>query len=379
MDPDAADLAGAYKRHVAEIAALETAARAAGEKQALLDEHYGALLAALPWLEGFWVRWAHTTFAARGVQAADAIFVRALSVPYLARSPTLWTEYLRFRTHLVQLQRPVSADVLAVFARAEKLVGSHFLAHPFWDLYLEVHGSPLELLQHIVGTCTLHQATKYYQTFCERLATASYAEIEGLLRDSEHVSKPRGRPEGKLAGNSDGAPEDADVARLREVVGTRLRVLYLVHLRRVQKVMPFELKIKRPFFYPKVVTSADLETWSQYILSLEPGDHDARVVLFERALIPCAMHAPMWLFYLRYLVQHSPQSMDAVYAAGKHLAAVRKHEQLWRARSAPPPEPTDFISRLELLRRRNAAEFLQAFAQLSREELLEYYRSGVIK
>lgn len=222
---------------------------------------YERLLAAYPLLHGYWIRYARFEFAGGDNAAALNVYNRALDV--LPRNLQLWVDYLRY---LITINTP-PPKVLPEFARAEQLVGSHFLSHEFWDLWLEYvdlyrldvdlavdpHAglSPTaKILFHILRSKTLHQFTRYYK---------------------------------RLVG-------------LQVLEETELHQLYMKQQQRVTRVWKFEKLLHRPFYHPRPLPKAQRKAWQDYIVWISPAEKP-RLYEWYLEINP---DPQIWLQYLRW-------------------------------------------------------------------------------
>lgn len=317
------------------------------------NQHYTRLLTAYPMLEGFWIRWAHTTFSLQGCDEAIAVFERALAVPFLDNSVRLWVEYLRFMVHLMHTARPINPETTALFERAANKIGTHFLAHEFWDLYLEVCPNKLVLLKRVLTSTTMHQITRFYLQLKSLILQSDFEDLNAVLNEPEQVLAPTLDSE-----------RQAELQRFQEVVLTKLKFQYELHTRRVKSVCEYELNIKRPFFYPKPVSKHDLNNWVAYIIA-SPADQ--QLALFGRALIPLALNENMWMMYIRYLIhnQFTNEQIETAFKHGSHLEAVNKLHEVWT-------KPADQEPELTQLRRTNPKTYLNRIGSMSFADLEKY-------
>lgn len=55
-------------------------------------------------------------------------------------------------------------------------------------------------------------------------------------------------------------------------------------------------QIRRPYFHVKPLEKGQLNNWRDYLdWEMENGSHERGVVLFERAMIACALYEEFWL------------------------------------------------------------------------------------
>lgn len=311
-----------FSSSVRRIAELEKKYKSGHESSlgTAFTSSYERLLTEFPFLEGFWIRWAHTEYRLRKNPAdALAIFEKALNTHNLSHSVTLWVGYLRFLIHVSYTSLPVPTEVLNRFEQANKDIGSNFLSHEFWDLYLEVHPDPISLLIDILDQKTLHQFAKYYAMLIEKLDNSkdmlSFKDLMPLEVQNIEL-------------NSEELP------RVKNVIMSKLKLKYELHLRRVNAVLPFEQKIKQHCFSP---FSYDSLPWVDYIKSSsEP------LKIYERALIICSSDTKLWLAYIRYChslrlktdgssLDERKIQLEAAYAVplALRLVPVMLHYALW--------------------------------------------------
>lgn len=279
---------------------------------------YKSVLTEYPYLEGFWVRWAHSEFRMEGTDTAIEVFEKALQTNKY--SLIIWVNYLRF---VLRITNPSNDRLAELFGLAEPLIGSHFWSHEFWDLQLEWREDKVDLLCHLLHSKTLHQFSKYYAQLVTVLDTASTAadlhQFRFFLPEIDSIQ----------------VAED-ELGRFREVILSKMRLQYELHLRRVTNAMHFEKQIKRPFYYPKPVLDTDIAAWCEYA-----EKSDDPLMIYRRALIPCADDYKMWLAYIRCLMRLNvgDEEIRDAYESCK-LPEVRAHYELWQASQAPA-QPVD--------------------------------------
>lgn len=283
-----------YPGLVGELASLESL-----PDKKKLRPVYDQLLSKYPCLEGFWVRWAHTEFRIEGANAALNIFHRALDTPILQQSLILWTDYLRFKLRICP-----DNNLLAEFEKAAGLVGTQFLSHEFWDLYLEVCETPVDLLIKILDERTLHQFARFYAQLLELLPQKleDFQRVLGLSTESN-------------------AEEEALV---RKVIESKLHLKYELHSRRVDQIWPLVKPIKRPFFHPK--KCPDGTHWLAYAKASGSTE-----TIFRQAIIPCFLDPSVWLGYIRFKIRtnSSDDEIREIYEMGCHTRPVLLHFALW--------------------------------------------------
>ncbi|ANB12479.1 Prp42p [Sugiyamaella lignohabitans] len=171
---------------------------------------FDGLLEKYPLLFGYWIRYAEQEFQLGNTERSGLVYERAVAAcPY---SVDLWVRYCQF---CIDTFVRDESRVRLVFERAIELVGSHFLSHSLWDLYLNyeenIMESPKEviykILAHIV-TLPIHQYSRYFARY--RLLTPN---ISVELTAPEHVIE-QFRAEYELELEEEKLAREADKSRV---------------------------------------------------------------------------------------------------------------------------------------------------------------------
>lgn len=289
-------------------------------------EIYHNLLRQYPAFEGLWVRWAHTEFrlssAAKPEEESIKVFEKALEkLPY---SLILWVNYLKFVIVLSTMRAELQAEL---FSDAKKRIGDHFWSHEFWDMWLDQTSNRVHELIDILENGTLHQVTKYYAQLISSLESAE------TLLDLNNFHRYLPELDFTSENLSSNIP-DEELNKFKDVVRSKLKLQYELHLGRVQNAMEFEKKIKRPFFYPDGNTS-ELNVWLDYA----KNSHNPRGI-YLRALIPYYEDPKMWIQLLRYLHSSNatPETLDEIYQL-TDFEEIKPRYALWK-QSGQPRVPT---------------------------------------
>lgn len=284
---------------------------------------YSDLLEQHPAFEGFWVRWAHTEFrlssATHPEEKSIEIFEMALKkLPY---SLILWVNYLKFVIVLSTIRAESQAELFSV---ARRRIGDHFWSHEFWDMWLNQTTNRLHGLIDIIENETLHQVTKYYAQLVSALENAKtlhdlsdfhrYLPEIGLIPEKTSLEIP-----------------DEELDKFKEVVRSKMKLQYELHLGRVQQNMVFEKQIKRPFYYPDGDLS-ELKIWLEYA----KNSQNPRSV-YLRALVPYYEDSKTWIQLLRFLHSSnaSPGILDEIYQL-TDFEEIRTRYALWKQSDQNP-------------------------------------------
>lgn len=184
-----------------------------------------------------------------------------------------------------------------LFERGADCVGLDFLAHPFWDKYLEFE-ERLEAQQQIFAILgriihvPMHQYARYFERFRALAASRPVAE----LAPSNMVAQFRSEVG---SGKSD-AENDRDLR-------ARVDQYYLDIFQKTQeettKRWTYEQEIKRPYFHVTELDEAQLTNWRKYLdFEESEGDYTRTVFLYERCLVAAAYYEEFWLRYTRWML-----------------------------------------------------------------------------
>jgi pre-mRNA-processing factor 39 len=190
-----------------------------------------------------------------------------------------------------------------LFERGANCVGYDFLAHPFWDKYLEfeerheAHDKIFALLQRIISI-PMHQYARYFERF--RLMTTTRGPEEGIPAD-------------KLAElQAEVTATIGPVARSQNDIAQALRSRIEAYQYEIfQKCQgetgarwTYEQEVKRPYFHVTELDEGQLSNWRKYLDFEEAqGDYKRIVFLYERCCVAAAYYDEFWLRYARWMAR----------------------------------------------------------------------------
>ncbi|KAE9381514.1 hypothetical protein N431DRAFT_321196 [Stipitochalara longipes BDJ] len=259
---------------------------------------YDRFLAKFPLLFGYWKKYADLEFSIAGTEAAEMVFERG--VASITTSVDLWTDYCSFK-----VETSHDPDVIReLFERGAISVGLDFLAHPFWDKYLEFedrlesHDRIFAILSRVVKI-PMHQYARYFERFRQLAHTRPLAE----LVPEETLAQFRADVEAESAGYPMGAKAELEIER---EVRTKIDNFHLETFTRTQtettKRWTYESEIKRPYFHVTELDHQQLANWRKYLDFEEAeGDYTRAVFLYERCLVTCAFYDEFWFRYVRWM------------------------------------------------------------------------------
>ncbi|PWW76020.1 TPR-like protein [Tuber magnatum] len=250
---------------------------------------FDRFLARFPLLFGYWKKYADLEFSIAGTEAAEMVYERG--VASITNSVDLWTNYCNFK-----VETSHDPDVIReLFERGANSVGLDFLAHPFWDKYIEFE-ERLECEDKIVAILDrvihvpMHQYARYFERFRQLAQTRP---LEELL------------PSDTLAGQQQIKMERGELEIEREM-RVRIDNFHLEIFSRTQtettKRWTYESEIKRPYFHVNELDEPQLVNWRKYLDFEEvEGDFTRTQFLYERCLVTAAFYDEFWYRYARWM------------------------------------------------------------------------------
>lgn len=183
-------------------------------------------------------------------------------------------------------------------------MGLDFLAHPFWDKYLEFE-ERLEAQEKIFAILNrvvhipMHQYARYFERYRH---LAAHRPVQELV-PAETLA--RYRTEIEQEGQQSKA-ERGDVEIEREL-RARIDNFHLETFSRTQtettKRWTYESEIKRPYFHVTELDEGQLANWRKYLDFEEAeGDYTRASFLYERCLVTCAYYEELWQRYARWML-----------------------------------------------------------------------------
>ncbi|KAL2439095.1 Pre-mRNA-processing factor 39 [Exophiala dermatitidis] len=259
---------------------------------------YDRLLAKFPLFFGYWKKYADMEFAIAGTEAAEMVYERG--VASITNSVDLWTNYCAFKSETCH-----DADVIReLFERGAVYVGLDFLAHPFWDKYIEFE-ERLESFDRIFAilariiSIPMHQYARYFEKYRQMAQTRPLTAIvpPGTLTQLQMDLENEGL--GYKAGLS-----QTEVEReLRVRIDAYHLELFRVTQTETTKRWTYEAEIKRPYFHVTDLDEAQLANWRKYLdFEESEGDYTRIQFLYERCLVTCAQYEEFWLRYARWML-----------------------------------------------------------------------------
>ncbi|KAL2057224.1 hypothetical protein ABVK25_002277 [Lepraria finkii] len=276
---------------------------------------YDRFLAKFPLLFGYWKKYADLEFSIAGTEAAELVYERG--VASITNSVDLWTNYCAFK-----VETSHDSDVIReLFERGASCVGLDFLAHPFWDKYLEfeerleAQDKIFPILDRVVHI-PMHQYARYFERYRHLAQVRPLHELlpADVLAQFRAEIVTEGPDRGEL--------------EIEREMRTRIDNFHLEIFARTQtettKRWTYESEVKRPYFHVTELDEGQLVNWRKYLDFEEvEGDYNRIQFLYERCLVTCAYYDEFWLRYARWMLaqQGKEEEVRNIYQRASMLYA----------------------------------------------------------
>ncbi|KAJ5891535.1 Pre-mRNA-processing factor 39 [Penicillium subrubescens] len=278
---------------------------------------YDRFLAKFPLLFGYWKKYADLEFSITGTEAAEMVYERGIAS--ISPSVDLWTNYCSFKAETSH-----DSDIIRdLFERGATSVGLDFLAHPFWDKYIEfeerveAQDKIFAILGRIVHI-PMHQYARYFERYRQLAQTRPLAE----LAPTETMSEFRSEIEAASSHVPPGAKAEAEIERdLRLRVDNYHLEVFSKTQTETTKRWTYESEIKRPYFHVTELDEGQLTNWKKYLdFEESEGSFNRIQFLYERCLVTCAHYDEFWLRYARWMAaQSGEEEVRIIYQRASYL------------------------------------------------------------
>lgn len=183
-------------------------------------------------------------------------------------------------------------------------MGLDFLAHPFWDKYIEyeerqeAHDRIYAIHARIIRI-PMHQYARYYERFRNLSHTRPLTEVvdpDVLTRFQSEVAA-----ESQAFGGVQ-RPELEIERDIRAKIDSMYYEIFTTTQTEVSKRWTYESEIKRPYFHVTELEHPQINNWRKYLdFEESEGDYQRTVCLYERCLVTCALYDDLWFRYARWM------------------------------------------------------------------------------
>lgn len=176
-----------------------------------------------------------------------------------------------------------------------------FLAHPFWDKYVEfeerfeAHDKVFAILARVIQI-PMHQYARYFEKYRTMAATRPLTELappDLLARfQAEVIRDPALQGRGEL---------EVDRALRARLDNYHLETFHNTQAETTKR-WTYEQNIKRPYFHVTELDEEQLENWQKYLdFEESEGDYTRTAFLYERCVVTCAQYDEYWTRYVRWM------------------------------------------------------------------------------
>ncbi|KAI9814883.1 MAG: PRP39 pre-mRNA processing factor 39 [Thelocarpon impressellum] len=354
---------------------------------------YDRFLAKFPLLFGYWKKYADLEFSIAGTEAAEMVYERG--VASVTISVDLWTNYCAFK-----VETSHDPDVIReLFERGAQSVGLDFLAHPFWDKYLEFEErleSPdriFAILSRVVHI-PMHQYARYFERFRQLAQSRPLTELVPAETHQRYRQEVEAEGQIEIQAGSQQLKADKGELEIEREMRAKIDNFHLEIFTRTQtettKRWTYESEIKRPYFHVTDLDEPQLANWRKYLdFEDQEGDYARTQFLYERCLVTCAFYDEFWLRYARWMsgrkdkeeeVRNIYQRASQLYVPIAHPAIRLQYayfeetcgrvdvaEDILQAMLVPVPGHVETMVALAHLKRRSAG--LEAAMDIYRTQL----------
>ncbi|KAI1159113.1 pre-mRNA-processing factor 39 [Nemania serpens] len=274
---------------------------------ATLRDAYDRFLLKFPLLFGYWKKYADLEFNISGPESAETIYERGCAS--VKNCVDLWASYCAFKmetTHTPHLVREL-------FERAATCVGLDFLAHPFWDKYIEyeerqeAQDKIFAILLRVINI-PMHQYARYFERFRQMAHSRPIQE----LVPAPTLARFRAEVEAETATYGGLGRPELEVER---DIRAKIDAMYYEVFQHTQdettKRWTYESEVKRPYFHVTELENSQIANWRKYLDFEEAeGDYARIVFLYERCLVTCALYDEFWIRYARWMSAQPDKDED---------------------------------------------------------------------
>ena len=192
--------------------------------------------------------------------------------------------------------------VVRLFERGAECVGLDFLAHPFWDKYLEFEERSdaqdriFEILGRIIHI-PLHQYARYFERYRNMTRNRPITEtappqVISQFRDT--ILRESG-------------PKQKSERDIEQELRPKIDEYHMEVFQRTQtettKRWTYESEVKRPYYHVTELDEGQLANWRKYLdYEQSEGNYERTKFLYERCLVTAADYDEFWLRYARWML-----------------------------------------------------------------------------
>ena len=125
-----------------------------------------------------------------------------------------------------------------------------------------------------------------------------------------------------------------ETKKIREMIVAKVKESMKSTEDRISLRSKYEEGIKRPYFHVKPLERGQLKNWNEYLdfmtkeMSKEGGDMTEVEILYERALIACALYEEFWMNYVRWWTERDGDNTEKIRNIYKRACSYHLQEKV---------------------------------------------------
>lgn len=311
-------------------------------------EVFNSFLRRYPYCYGYWKKFAD--FEKRNGTSERVFEVFEEGVKAIPLSVDLWIHYLN---HVKTVCKEEPDKIRTLYERSVSDCGREWKSDKLWDSYVKWETTVrMSFTVHCIASCLKYfkemaNTTGVYQLYHRILTTPTHGinknldnfqswlntiNPKDLLETTEFLAMRKealGKMNEEEAMDDDSAAAPGENAegdlmsaeetkKIREMIVAKMKAMMGPAEERISLRSKYEEAIKRPYFHVKPLERGQLKNWNDYLefmtkeMSKEGGDMSEVEIIFERALIACALYEEFWMNYVKWWTERDGDNTDKV-------------------------------------------------------------------
>lgn len=301
------------------------------EKQLVLLSYENTLIN-FPFLEQYWINYAHWFYKFNNLSNCIKTFKRALTI--LPKSLLIWNAYVD-----MQLKINVENDkMIEILEDALGAIGSHYFASSFFDKYLSfLNNNKLTREYHLLLRKIIEipqfDYLKYFKLYFKLLENADLDTIKYFISKKDLIS------DFNLSWND--LLTDENFRKLKLEIKKKFLDLFITTQYYSWKFYMFEKNLSTHYFIPnEKLNRLELQTWRSYLefvenMNLKVATKEKEIsliknnsilidTLYNRCLIPTCSYPFFWIKLSNYYLNYNDlDSAKSILLKGIYLNPLR--------------------------------------------------------
>jgi len=290
---------------------------------------FNSFLNRYPYCYGYWKKFAD--FEKRNGTPERVFEVFEEGVKSIPLSVDLWIHYIN---HVKNISKDEPEKIRALYDRAVGKCGREWKSDKIWDSFskweqeVENNVGVYQLYHRILATPTnginknldTFQAWLNNQNPKDLLDTTEFLNMRkealGKLNSEDTIEEESAEAPGENADSDLMSAEETK--KIREIMINGIKEIMSKTQERINLRSKYEEGVKRPYFHVKPLERGQLKNWNDYLdfmtkeMSKEGGDMTEVEIIFERALIACALYEEFWMNYVKWWTERDGDNTEKI-------------------------------------------------------------------